>query len=54
MDDCKHEWKEEYYGIRCIKCDLFYPDNCNWFAPLDDDPAEDVFESDCEDDWFGE
>ena len=39
-EDCKHEWKEEYYGIRCTKCDLFYPDNGNWFAPPDDVPDE--------------
>jgi Zn finger protein HypA/HybF involved in hydrogenase expression len=36
-EDCKHEWKEEYYGIRCAKCDLFYPDNSNWFAPIGHD-----------------
>lgn len=32
-----HDWKQEYYGLRCTKCDLFLPDNSNWFAPLDDD-----------------
>jgi hypothetical protein len=25
MSDCAHEWKEEYYGYHCSKCDLFYP-----------------------------
>ena len=40
MSECKHEWKEEYYGIRCSKCDLFYPDTGNWFAPLDDEEEE--------------
>jgi len=40
IEDCKHEWKQEYYGIRCAKCDLFYPDNSNWFAPLDDEEEE--------------
>jgi Zn finger protein HypA/HybF involved in hydrogenase expression len=39
-EDCEHDWKQEYYGIRCTKCDLFYPDNSNWFAPLDDIPDE--------------
>lgn len=39
MSDCgwNHEWKQEYYGIRCVKCDLFYPDTGNWWADLDDD-----------------
>jgi hypothetical protein len=41
MAECQHEWKQEYYGIRCTKCDLFYPDNSNWFAPQDDDYDED-------------
>lgn len=29
-----HKWKEEYYGVRCEKCDLFYPDGC---APWEDE-----------------
>lgn len=40
MNDCKqfiHEWEEVYNGIKCKNCGLFYPDNGNYFAPLDDD-----------------
>lgn len=22
---CAHEWREEYYGTRCVQCDTFYP-----------------------------
>jgi hypothetical protein len=29
-----HKWKKEYYGVRCEKCDLFYPDGC---APWEDE-----------------
>jgi len=32
--ECQHDWKEEYYGTRCMKCDLFYPYGC---APWDDE-----------------
>jgi hypothetical protein len=45
-EDCKHEWKQEYYGIRCSICDLFYPDTGNWFAP-DDDEEEEYHPYDC-------
>ncbi|MCP9495910.1 MAG: hypothetical protein MSG64_15785 [Pyrinomonadaceae bacterium MAG19_C2-C3] len=31
--DFNHEWKDEYYGTRCQKCDLFFPDGC---APWDE------------------
>lgn len=31
IDGCAHEWKNEYYGSRCVKCDLFYADgNAPW------------------------
>lgn len=46
MEDHKHDWKQEYYGIRCTICDLFYPDNSNWFAPPDDE-EEDYHSYDC-------
>lgn len=36
---CNHEWKDEYYGSRCAKCDLFYPEGC---APWD--IADDLIE----------
>jgi hypothetical protein len=35
-EECKHDWKEVYNGIKCTKCELFYPDNGNYFAPDDD------------------
>src|SRR5690242_852784 len=28
----QHDWKEEYYGVRCSKCGLFYAHGC---APWD-------------------
>jgi hypothetical protein len=36
----EHEWKKEYYGLRCSICDLFYPDTGNWFAPPDEEDDE--------------
>ncbi len=36
-EECEHDWKKEYYGLRCANCQLFYPDNGNYFAPLDDE-----------------
>ena len=36
--DCEHKWIEVYNGVKCTKCKLFYPDNGNYFAPLDDLP----------------
>lgn len=47
-----HDWKQEYYGLRCMKCDLFLPDNSNWFSPLDDlddDPEYHPYNCTCED-----
>jgi hypothetical protein len=29
----KHQWVQEYYGVRCSVCGLFYPDGC---APWED------------------
>jgi hypothetical protein len=46
-EEHKHEWKEEYYGIRCAKCDLFYPDNGNYFAPPDEEEDEKHHSYDC-------
>ena len=37
MNACEHDWKKEYYGLRCENCQLFYPDNGNYFAPLDNE-----------------
>jgi hypothetical protein len=36
-EECEHDWKKEYYGLRCANCQLFYPDNGNYFAPLDNE-----------------
>lgn len=46
-EECKHDWKQEYYGIRCSKCELFYPDDGNYFAPQDDDEDEKHHSFDC-------
>ena len=35
--DCTHEWKEEYYGVRCPKCNTFYPYGSEPWLPLNDD-----------------
>lgn len=32
-----HEWKDDYYGTRCARCDLFYPSGS---APWEYDPEE--------------
>jgi hypothetical protein len=42
-EEHKHEWKEVYNGIKCETCGLFYPDNGNYFAPLDDDEPTDPY-----------
>lgn len=36
--DSKHQWKEEYYGWRCVNCQLFYAFGCApWEFAEDDD-----------------
>lgn len=35
--NCKHQWKEEYYGTRCKKCDTFYAFGCAPWEYYDDD-----------------
>ena len=49
MNECNHDWKEVYNGIKCVKCELFYPDNGNYFAEFDypDDEEEDYHSYDC-------
>lgn len=47
MEECKHNWKEEYYGTRCDICNLFYPFGC---APWDDDEEPDDDRDDYDDD----
>jgi len=27
--DCQHEWEYGYYGDKCKKCGVFYPDASN-------------------------
>jgi hypothetical protein len=34
--NCQHVWVEVYNGVKCKECELFYPDNGNYFAPLDE------------------
>jgi len=29
----KHDWEENYYGIECRRCHLFYPDGCEPWLP---------------------
>jgi len=37
MNDCQHEWVDEYYGTKCTKCETSYPHGC---APWDEDVEE--------------
>lgn len=41
-----HRWVEEYYGIRCEQCGLFYPDGLGPWMPLEDDRFDDDGEPD--------
>lgn len=34
--ECEHDWREEYYGVRCSKCDTFYPSGSEPWLPTDD------------------
>ncbi len=34
--ECEHDWKEEYYGVRCEKCHTFYPHGSEPWMPTDD------------------
>lgn len=36
MPDCDHEWQEVYYGTKCMRCGLFYP---NTYSDDEDDEA---------------
>jgi hypothetical protein len=42
-----HEWKEEYYGWRCVHCELFFAFGC---APWDycEDDGFDTFDGEDE------
>lgn len=51
--DGKHEYFDDYYGVRCRKCPLFYAYGCEPWAPdypdeqdehYDDEPDMDEFE----------
>ena len=48
--ECKHDWKEEYYGWHCVHCRLFYAFGCApWeFAEDDDFDTFDGEHEDCE------
>lgn len=48
--ECKHEWREEYYGWRCVHCRLFYAFGCApWeFCEDDDFDTFDGEREDCE------
>lgn len=39
-EECEHDWKQEYYGTRCQKCDTFYAFGSEPWAPTDDALAE--------------
>lgn len=48
--ECKHEWREEYYGWLCVRCRLFYAFGCApWeFCEDDDFDTFDGEREDCE------
>lgn len=49
-----HDFKEEYYGYKCLKCGMFVPFGCEWWA-ADDDDIETFEEEDYpSDDWLEE
>ena len=42
--ECRHEWKEVYYGYQCIRCNTFYPFGCApWDEAEDDEDHTDYF-----------
>lgn len=43
---CNHDWKEEYYGDRCTKCNLFYAHGQGPWMP-EPELDEDDFCSNC-------
>ena len=43
--ECKHKLEEEYYGLRCSKCGVFYPDGQGPWMP--DDVYEEEHRYDC-------
>lgn len=54
MADCttSHDFVKEYYGVRCSRCDLFYPEGCApWDANLDDEVEGDFGDWDDEEDF---
>lgn len=42
-----HEWKEEYYGLRCETCGEFIPDGCEPWMPDEDEDDEDYHSEMC-------
>jgi hypothetical protein len=38
--ECQHDWKEEYYGFRCTKCDQFHPYGLEPWAYFDESEEE--------------
>lgn len=45
-DSFNHEWKEEYYGYRCVRCDMFYAFGQAPWEESDDDDYDDDFGDD--------
>jgi hypothetical protein len=55
---CNHDFQEEYYGYRCVKCQQFIPYGCEpWAADEDEEMDEsnptNIFYEDLEDEWNG-
>lgn len=48
MDTHQHTFEEVYNGLKCRGCDLFYPDNGNYFNPYDEAEEQEEYHSfDC-------
>jgi hypothetical protein len=45
--DGKHEFETMYNGIKCKYCDLFYPDNGNYFAEIDEEDDDEYHSERC-------
>ena len=32
----QHSWKDEYYGYKCERCEMFVPYGSEWWLPVDE------------------
>lgn len=41
---CRHQWRNAYYGVECDLCGLFVPDGSGWWLPDPDDQDRDEWD----------